>query len=86
MFENFSILNIAKKIQERTGAKLIINKSVDIRSYKQDSSRLIKTGFKPKYNVDVAIDELLQYFSKNKPNNFGDKNFNLKMMKKLNVQ
>ena len=84
-FENLSILQIAKKIQKKTGAKLIINKSVDIRSYRQDSSRLIKTGFKPKYNVDDAIDELIKYFSKKKENKFGDQNFNLKKMKKLNV-
>ena len=84
-FENYSILKIAKKIQKKTGAKLIINKSVDIRSYRQDSSRLIKTGFKPKYNVDDAIDELIKYFSKKKENKFGDQNFNLKKMKKLNV-
>ena len=74
-----------KKFKKKTGAKLIINKSVDIRSYRQDSSRLIKTGFKPKYNVDDAIDELIQYFSKKKSNKFGVKNFNLKKMKKLNV-
>ena len=46
-FENYSILKIAKKIQKKTGAKLMVNKSVDIRSYRQDSTRLIKTGFKP---------------------------------------
>ena len=85
-FENFSILKIAKKIQKKTGAKLIINKSVDVRSYRQDSSRLIKTGFKPIYNVDDAIDELIQYFSKKKENNFGNQNFNLKKMKQLNVR
>ena len=85
-FENFSILKIAKKIQKKTGAKLIINKSIDVRSYRQDSSRLIKTGFKPIYNVDDAIDELIQYFSKKKENNFGNQNFNLKKMKQLNVR
>ena len=85
-FENFSILKIAKKIQRKTGAKLIINKSIDIRSYRQDSTRLIKSGFKPKYNVDEAIDELVQYFRKNKENNFSDQNFNLIKMKKLNVR
>ena len=84
--ENCSILKIAKKIQKKTGAKLIINKSIDIRSYRQDSSRLIKTGFRPRYNTDDAIDELVQYFSKNKENNFGEQNFNLIKMKQLNVR
>ena len=31
---------------------IIKNKNRDIRSYRQDSSRLIKLGFKPSYNVD----------------------------------
>ena len=85
-FENYSILKIAKKIQSKTGAKLIINKSIDIRSYRQDSSRLIKTGFKPLYTVDNAIDELIEYFKKNKKSNFGTQNFNLKKMKELDVK
>ena len=85
-FENFSILKIAKKIQKKTGAKLIVNKSIDVRSYRQDSSRLINTGFKPMYNVDSAIDELIKYFKQNKEKNFGNQNFNLKKMKQLNVK
>ena len=85
-FENYSILKIAKKIQKKTGAKLIVNKSIDIRSYRQDSTKLIKTGFKPKFDVDDAIKELIEYFKLNKKNKFGIKNFNLKKMKKLNVK
>ena len=85
-FENYSILKIAKKIQKKTGAKLKVNKSVDIRSYRQDSSRLIKTGFKPLFTVDNAIDELIEYFKKNKRSKFGTQNFNLKKMKELNVE
>jgi len=85
-FENYSILKIAKKIQSKTGAKLIINKSVDIRSYRQDSSRLIKTGFKPLFTVDNAIDELIEYFKKNKKSKFGTQNFNLKKMRELDVE
>ena len=85
-FENYSILKIAKKIQNKTGAKLIINKSIDIRSYRQDSSRLIKTGFKPFFTVDNAIDELIEYFKKNKKSKFGTQNFNLKKMRELDVK
>ena len=85
-FENYSIMKIAKKIQKKTGAKLKVNKSVDIRSYRQDSSRLIKTGFKPHFTVDNAIDELIEYFKKNKRSKFGTQNFNLKKMKELNVE
>ena len=85
-FENYSIMKIAKKIQKKTGAKLKVNKSVDIRSYRQDSSRLIKTGFKPLFTVDNAIDELIEYFKKNKRSKFETQNFNLKKMKELNVE
>ena len=85
-FENYSIMKIAKKIKKKTGAKLKVNKSVDIRSYRQDSSRLIKTGFKPLFTVDNAIDELIEYFKKNKRSKFGTQNFNLKKMKELNVE
>ena len=85
-FENYSIMKIAKKIQKKTGAKLKVNKSVDIRSYRQDSSRLIKTGFKPLFTVDNAINELIEYFKKNKRSKFGTQNFNLKKMKELNVE
>ena len=84
-FENLSILQIAKKIKKKLGSKIIINKSKDIRSYRQDSSRLIRTGFIPKYNVDNAVDQLLSYFKKNKIKKFGINNFNLKKMKELKI-
>ena len=85
-FENLSIMQVAKRIQKKTGAKLIVKKKVDIRSYRQDSSRLIKTGFKPKFNIDDSIDELILHFSQKKLNQFGENNFNLIKMKKLNVK
>jgi hypothetical protein len=85
-FENLSIMQVAKRIQKKTGAKLIVKKKVDIRSYRQDSSRLIKTGFKAKFNIDDSIDELILHFSQKKLNQFGTNNFNLIKMKKLNVK
>ena len=63
-------------IKKKLGAKIIINKSKDIRSYRQDSTRLLRTGFKPKYNVDHAIQQLTNYFKKNKSTRFGVNNFN----------
>jgi nucleoside-diphosphate-sugar epimerase len=85
-FENLSIMQIAKRIQKKTAAKLIVNKKTDIRSYRQDSSRLIKTGFKPKFKIDDSIDELILYFNQKQLNQFGKNNFNLIKMKKLNVK
>jgi len=77
-FENLSILQIANMIKDSLGAKIIINKSKDIRSYRQDSSRLLRTGFKPKYNVDYAIQQLTNYFKNYKSTKFGINNFNFK--------
>ena len=41
--------------------KLSIKKKTnDPRSYRQDSSKLLKLGFRPKYSVEYAIDELVK--------------------------
>tara|TARA_B100000686_G_scaffold348703_1_gene440380 strand:+ start:529 stop:1476 length:948 start_codon:yes stop_codon:yes gene_type:complete len=85
-FENLKISEIANKIKSRTGAEIIINKKKDIRSYRQDSSRLLKFGFIPKYNVDFAINELIYFFSTKSKSNFTKKNFNLQRMKELNIK
>ena len=85
-FENLTIYEIANKIKNKVGAKIIINKNRDIRSYRQDSSRLLKTGFKPKYNVDLAIDELVYFFKTKSKSNFTSKNFNLLRMKELDIR
>lgn len=57
-FENISILEIAKRIQTLTGAEIIRTPSNDPRSYRQDSSKLVSTGFKPKNTVDDAIQDV----------------------------
>ena len=85
-FENLKISEIADKIKNKIDAKIIINKNRDIRSYRQDSSRLIKFGYKPKYNVDIAIDELIDFFKTNSKFNFTNKNFNLLRMKELDIK
>ena len=85
-FENLKILEIANKIKNKTDAKIIISKNRDIRSYRQDSTRLLKIGFKPKYNVDMAINELLYFFKNKSKFNFSKKNFNLLRMKQLNIK
>lgn len=57
-FENLSILAIGKKIQKIIDCKIKINKSNDLRSYNLDSTKLIKTGFSPKYSINDAIKEI----------------------------
>ena len=63
-FENVSIMNIAEKIAEKTNANIEIVKSNDPRSYRQDSSKLMETGFIPKYGIDDAIDEIIGAWKK----------------------
>lgn len=62
-FENLSISGLANLIAEKIDAKLVFSESNDIRSYRQDSSKLLATGFKPRYSVELAIDELIQAFN-----------------------
>jgi len=83
-FENISILDIAKIIQKKTKAEIIITESNDPRSYRQDSTKLLKTGFKPKYGVENAIDEIIENFKSKKledKENF----YTVKWMKKLKL-
>ena len=65
-FENISILDIAKLIQQKTSCEIEVKKSNDPRSYRQDSTKLLKTGFIPKKNISFAIDELIEAFNKGK--------------------
>ena len=58
-FENLSILDIAKKISTKLDAKINFSSSNDPRSYRQNSDKLLATGFIPKFNVDNAIDDLI---------------------------
>jgi nucleoside-diphosphate-sugar epimerase len=84
-FENLKVLDIAKMIQKKTGANIKILKSNDPRSYRQDSSKLNRLGFKPRYGVVDAIDELI-YLKKIGKLETNDKNFTVKWMKKLKIQ
>ena len=72
-FENLSILEIAKVISEEIGATIEVKKDyTDPRSYNLDSTKLLKSGFRPKKKIIDAIKEFkLAYKSgkfKDKPN------------------
>jgi nucleoside-diphosphate-sugar epimerase len=83
-FENMKIIDIAKKVQNCTGAEIIITETNDPRSYRQDSSKLLKTGFKPLFSVQNAIDEITEAFRANELPS-GDNCYTVKWMKKLNL-
>jgi len=66
-FENLSILQIAKKISKKIKSKIIIKKNYnDARSYNLDSTKLLKTGFKPRKNINDAIYEIKELYFKRK--------------------
>ncbi len=84
-FENMSINEIAHKIKEKTNADIVVTESNDPRSYRQDSSKLINTGFEPKYTVEDAIDEIIASY--NSGNLKDNENFyTVKWMKKNNFE
>jgi len=61
-FENISILDLGKKIQNKIDCEINIIESNDPRSYRQCSDKLIDTGFEQKFNVNNAIDEISDAF------------------------
>tara|TARA_Y100000591_G_C21806989_1_gene685515 strand:- start:171 stop:1109 length:939 start_codon:yes stop_codon:yes gene_type:complete len=83
-FENLKIIKIAKIIQLKTGAKIKISKSNDPRSYRQDSSKILRMGFERKYSVKDAINDIIK-LNKHKKINDQPINYTVKWMKKLNI-
>ncbi len=61
-FENISILDIAKKIVKVVPAEIVVTESNDPRSYRQDSTKLLETGFSPKYSVDDGILDVIKSY------------------------
>lgn len=57
-FENLTVLEIAEMVSQTTGASISIRESVDPRSYKLDSTKLLAAGFTPQKTVQDAIDEI----------------------------
>jgi nucleoside-diphosphate-sugar epimerase len=84
-FENITILEIAKKIASKLGAEIKVTESNDPRSYRQNSDKLLATGFVPQYSVSDAIDEVIsKYQSGELVDN--DQCYTVKWMNHLNLQ
>jgi len=62
-FENLSLQSVAELISEKTGAGISIAPSNDPRSYRQDSTKLLATGFTPHRCVAEAVDEMVLAFN-----------------------
>jgi len=84
-FENISISQIAKMIQEKVDCKLTHKPSNDPRSYRQDSSKILSTGFSPSKSVETAIDEIIASYHANKLPD-GDECYTVKWMTRHKIQ
>jgi nucleoside-diphosphate-sugar epimerase len=61
-FENISILDIAQRVAERIPAEIVVTASNDPRSYRQNSDKLLATGFVRKASVADAIRDVDEAF------------------------
>ena len=83
-FENISVLEIAERVKEKIGAEIIVTDSNDPRSYRQDSSKLLATGFHPRHSVADAITEIAEAF-RNQALPDGDSCYTVKWMRHLEL-
>ena len=84
-FENISILEIAKKIKRYfNDCEIEVSTSNDPRSYRQDSQKLLNTGFVRNCSVDIAIQDIVDSYKKGNLKNL-DQWYTVKTMKKKNV-
>ena len=83
-FENISILDIAEQVKSKIGAEIVVSASNDPRSYRQDSSKLLATGFQPSHSVADAISEIADAFHQNSLPD-GDSCYTVKWMRHLDL-
>ena len=83
-FENITIKKIAEMVSNVIPSEIEITESNDPRSYRQDSSKLIKTGFTPKFTVLDAIKDIANAFN-NKVLPDGENCYTVKWMKKISL-
>ncbi len=84
-FENLSITEIAKLISTKIDCELNFLQSNDPRSYRQDSSKVLATGFTQKNTVSKAIDEIIAAYRR-KDLIVDDTCYNVKWMKQLSIK
>lgn len=84
-FENISILDIANRVAEKVSAEIVISPSNDPRSYRQNSDKLLVTGFVQKWSVADAINDIAQRYKKGELVD-NDQCYTVRWMKHLNLQ
>ena len=83
-FENLKIIEKAKEISKIIPSKIVIKGGNDPRSYRQNSDKLLSTGFKKKYSILDAIKELKKQYD-NKKLIDSDRCYTVRWMKELKL-
>lgn len=83
-FENISIMDIAKRVTEVVPADIVVTESNDPRSYRLNSNKLLRTGFKPGCDVLTGIKDVVEAYT-NKKIADEENCYNIKTMQKLAV-
>ena len=81
-FENISIMDIAKMVTTFLPVDIEICESNDPRSYRQNSGKLLSTGFVQKYGVEDGIKEVIDAYRDGTLKN-DDCCYNVKTMEKI---
>ncbi|MFC2118139.1 NAD-dependent epimerase/dehydratase family protein [Bacteroidota bacterium] len=81
-FENISILDIAKKITKYIPAEIIVSESNDPRSYRQNSDKLLCTGFSSEFGIENGIMDVIEAYREGRLKD-EDRYYNIKSMQKL---
>jgi nucleoside-diphosphate-sugar epimerase len=83
-FENLSVMDIAKMVSKKIPSEITTSKTNDIRSYRQNSDKLLATGFSKKFDIKEAIEDMYEKFTQNKIKD-KDEYYTVKWMKKLKL-
>jgi nucleoside-diphosphate-sugar epimerase len=84
-FENISIFDIAQKVAAIMPSEIVMSASNDPRSYRQNSDKLLATGFVQEASVAKAIDDVTSKFKSGELVD-NDQCYTVRWMKHLNLQ
>lgn len=83
-FENISIMNIAERVTNHVKAEIAVSDSNDPRSYRQNSDKLLATGFKREASVEDAILDIAERYKAGTLHET-DQCYTVRWMKHLNL-
>jgi nucleoside-diphosphate-sugar epimerase len=84
-FENMSIIEIARQVAAKVPAEIVVSESNDPRSYRQNSDKLLATGFVREFSVAKAIEDVVEKYRAGALVD-DDQCYTVRWMKKLNLQ